>query len=96
MAMRVPVDGVFECKRGVEFHVSPEEAMVEVNGHQIGKADDWDGMGGGQVFFFPHPGVYLARFTLEGYRSALVRIIVRPAAKLEVVKVDTELEEIDD
>ena len=64
-------------------------------GRVLGKADDWDGAGGGETHFFPGPGDYLVELSLEGFRTVWVKIVVSPAAKRDVVDVDTELEEID-
>ncbi|MCB9377854.1 MAG: hypothetical protein H6511_03710, partial [Holophagales bacterium] len=90
-----PLAGVFETRRGAEFHVDPEEALVTVAGKLLGKADDWDGMGGGKIYVFPAPGEYLVHLELEGYYDAWIKIIVTPTAKRNVVDVDTELIEID-
>jgi hypothetical protein len=83
----------FETRSAAEFHVSPEEAVVAVDGVIIGKADDWDGMGGGKAWVFPGPGTYLVRLEAEGYRTAWVQVVVRAEAEEEVIDVDTELEE---
>jgi hypothetical protein len=76
-----------------EFHVSPEEAVVAIDGVVIGKADDWDGMGGGKAWVFPGPGTYLVRLEAEGYRTVWVQVVVRAGADEDVVDVDTDLEE---
>jgi len=86
---------VFSCRRGAEFHVEPEEALVTVEGRLLGKADDWDGMGGGQTYLFPGPGSYLVRLELAGFRTTWIRVDVTPGAEDEIVDVDTELDEID-
>jgi len=91
-----PLAGVFETRRGAEFHVDPEDALVTVAGKLLGKADDWDGMGGGKIYVFPAPGEYLVHLELEGYYDAWIKIIVTPTAKRNVVDVDTELVEIAD
>jgi hypothetical protein len=88
-----PIVAVFACSRGAEFHVSPEDAQVLIDGKVIGKADDWDGMGGGKAYLFPAPGIHYARFSMAGYRTAWVKIEVRPGAK-GIVKIDTELDEL--
>ncbi len=86
------VVATFQCRSGAEFNVSPEEAEVTVEGRVIGIADDWDGMGGGEVFTFPGPGVYYVRLSLDGYRTAWVKVIVSPDAEDDVADIDTELE----
>jgi TIR domain-containing protein len=89
----VRVSEVFEARRGAEFHVSPDDAIVWIDGRRIGKADDWDGVGGGRTYYFQRPGTYYARFALRGYRTAWVRIVVRPGAAEEIIDVDTSLSE---
>lgn len=88
------MSGVFETRRGVEFHVSPEEAIVSIDGRRLGKADDWDGSGGGRTYYFRRPGTYYARFASPGYRTAWVRIVVRSGAAEEIVDIDTNLTEL--
>ncbi len=90
------VVATFQCRSGAEFNVSPEEAEVAVEGRVIGIADDWDGMGGGEVFTFPGPGVYFVRLSLEGYQTAWVKVVVSADAEDDVADIDTELEQIDD
>ncbi len=85
----------FACRKGAEFHVDPEETLVTVEGRLLGKADDWDGMGGGKAYIFPGPGSYLVKLELTGYRTTWIEIVVSPSAKKEIVNVDTELEEIE-
>lgn len=87
-----PIVAVFECREGVEFHVSPEEAEVEVNGVVIGIADDWDGVGGGQKYLMRLAGEHYARFTLAGYEQAWVKIVISANAREPFCNVDTELQ----
>jgi len=90
----MPVGEVFTVSRGAEFHVDPDKAIVAVAGKVLGKADDWDGSGGGKTYYFPGPGVYVARFALPGYRTVYVKFVVRPDATTPIANVDTELEEV--
>ncbi|MEO8276112.1 MAG: protein kinase [Thermoanaerobaculia bacterium] len=87
------ISGTFQCRKGAEFHVEPEDLLVTIDGKTLGIADDWDGSGGGKSYIFPGPGEYIAQFTLKGYRTAWVKIVVTPAAKRDIVDIDTELEE---
>jgi serine/threonine-protein kinase len=87
---------VFETRRAAEFHVDPEDALVTVDGSPIGVADDWDDVGGGQQYVFPGPGDYVVQLSLAGYRTAWIKIVVRPSAKRDVADVDTSLDEIED
>ena len=90
-----PIANVFECRKGVEFHVDPEEVLVTIDGRLLGEADDWDGAGGGETYFFAGPGEYLVQLSLKGFRTVWVKVVVTPTAKRDVVDVDTELEEIE-
>ncbi|MFN2385928.1 MAG: hypothetical protein ABR576_06535, partial [Thermoanaerobaculia bacterium] len=88
------MSGVFETRRGAEFHVSPEEAIVWIDGRRLGKADDWDGAGGGRTYYFRRPGTYYARFASPNHRTTWVRIVVRAGAEEEIVDIDTNLPEL--
>ncbi len=90
-----PIAAVFQCRRGAEFRVDPEEVLVTVDGQLLGEADDWDGAGGGKTYYFSGPGEHLVKLSLEGFRTVWVKVVVTPSAKRDVVDVDTELEEID-
>jgi len=90
-----PVVRTYFGRFGAVFNVSPEEALVEIDGKLIGIADDWDGKGGGKVYFFPGPGTYYAKLSHAGYRTAWVAIVISPTAAEEYADVDWELEEID-
>jgi serine/threonine-protein kinase len=87
--------GVFTTRRAAEFHVSPEEARVRIDGRAIGIADDWDGAGGGKAYVFPGPGEYRVELSLEGHHTAWVKVVVRADAAETEVEVDTELTEIE-
>jgi hypothetical protein len=88
------VAAIFYCQRGAEFNVSPEETIVTVDGKEIGKADDWDGKGGGQTYIFSRPGKHNVRLALPGYRTTWIEVVVDPAASDEIVDVDTTLSEM--
>lgn len=85
---------VFYCQSGAEFNVSPEETIVTVDGKELGKADDWDGKGGGQTYFFSRPGKHYVKLALAGYRTTWIEIIVAPTAGDEIADVDTRLPEL--
>jgi hypothetical protein len=79
-----PVVAIFYCQRGAEFNVSPEEAIVTVDGKEIGKAD-------GQTYVFSRPGRHYVKLALPGFRTTWIEIVVDPAAKDEIADVDTRL-----
>jgi len=87
----LPISGTFHCRKGVEFDVDPEEALVAVDGVTIGIADDWDGKRGGKQYIFKKPGEHIARFSLKGYKTAWVKIIVDSDASDRIISVDTRL-----
>jgi serine/threonine-protein kinase len=93
VAPALPVAHVFHARKGAEFNVSPEEAIVAVNGHRIGTADEWDGSGGGKVYQFSAPGTYEILLSLDGYESMRVQVVVSADAKREIADVDSELQE---
>jgi len=94
VAPPVPIEATFEAREAAEFHVDPEDALVEIDGRVIGKADDWDDMGGGKPWVFAAPGDYLVKLSLPGYRTAWIRIRVHPDAEDDVADVDTDLEQL--
>lgn len=88
-----PIEKTFTCQKGAKFNVSPEDAEVYIEGKKIGIADDWDDMGGGKVFKFSQPGSYYVRLVLKGYKTAWLKVVVKPDAKEEVANIDTELQD---
>lgn len=91
-----PIEKIYECRTGAVFGVSPEETLITINGKTIGKADDWDDAGGGQKYLFGGPGTYYAKLSLEQYRTAWIKIIVRPQATEEYASVDLQLKKLAD
>jgi len=89
-----PISDIFACRRGAEFGVDPEDALITINGTVLGIADDWDDTGGGQIYYFPAPGRYLVKLSHPEYATAWIRISVSQYAEDDVVEVDTELEEL--
>jgi serine/threonine-protein kinase len=78
------VVAIFYCQRGAEFNVSPEEAIVTVDGKEIGRA-------AGQTYVFSRPGRHYVKLVLPGFRTTWIEIVVDPAAKDEIADVDTRL-----
>lgn len=89
-----PIAQVVKTQVGVEFHVDPEEAWVDIDGKTIGTSDDWDGAGGGKPWRFPGPGNHYARVWLDGYQDVWVRIIVSAEGDDEITDVDVEMEKV--
>jgi serine/threonine-protein kinase len=88
------ISETFYCIFGAELNVEPEDAEVAIDGQVIGIADDWDGAGGGQVYTFPGPGTYYARFSLNRYQTAWVKIVVSEDAEKTVADIDFELSKL--
>ncbi len=85
------VFATYECRRGAKFRIDPDKAMVTVDGRRIGISDDWDDRGGGKVWYFSRSGTHYAKLSLSGYRSELVKIVVRASAEEEVADVQLDL-----
>lgn len=89
-----PVSSIFEGRTGAEFNVSPDDAIVRIDNVTLGKADDWDGMGGGETWSMATPGEYIVELSLTGYRTEWVMVRISPEAKEETADVETELQEV--
>ncbi len=85
------VSATYECRRGAKFRIDPDKATVWIDGRRIGIADDWDDRGGGRIWYFIRPGTYYVKFSLRGYRSDSVKIVVRPGAGEEIADVKLDL-----
>ncbi|MGE5235016.1 MAG: protein kinase domain-containing protein [Acidobacteriota bacterium] len=83
--------GVFACSHSAEFNVSPDDAELAINGTSLGLVSSLDE----KTYVFPHPGVYYARMTLAGYRTAWVKIVVAADAHTEKAEIELELEKRD-
>jgi hypothetical protein len=62
----------------VDTDVSPEEALVYLDGQLIGTADDFDGY---PDYLYLEPGVYKLELRLQGYESKTVEIRAKRAAQ---------------
>jgi hypothetical protein len=91
-----PIEMVYECREGAIFGVDPEEALVTVSGTTIGTADEWDDAGGGKKYRLGNAGTYYVKLSLQGYRTAWIKIVVRPGAEEEYADVDLDLEKLQD
>jgi hypothetical protein len=87
------VVAIFYCQRGAEFNVTPDDAIVTVEGKVIGKADDWDGKGDGRTYMLSRPGRHLVKLARQGYRTTWIEIVVSPMAQDEIADVDITLPE---
>lgn len=85
------IEGTYRCRNGAQFHIDPEDAMVEIEGKVIGRADDWDGFGGGSTYYFEKPGKYEVKLSLPGYKTKWIQITVAPEAEDEIERIFTKL-----
>ena len=85
------VSATYECRRGARFRIDPDKAMVTIDGRSIGVSDDWDNRGGGKIWYFSHAGTHYGKFSLHGYRTEWVKIVVRSDAGEEVADVKLDL-----
>jgi serine/threonine-protein kinase len=85
----------YVSRRAAQFHVRPDSAIVTINGVTIGKADDWDGFGGGKTYSFPRDGDYYAELVAPGYQTAWIKISIQPDAKDLTAKIRTKLVKIE-
>ncbi len=88
---QVAIAEEYESKRGVQFHVRPDETVVTINGVAIGIADQWDGFGGGKTYNIPAHGEYYVELKANGYQTAWIRLTIKPDARETTVKVRTKL-----
>ncbi len=90
-----PIRGMYYTPGGVEFHVDPETALIEIDGDVIGTSDEWDGAGGGGVWRFPgRRGVHYVKISAPGHDTVWVRITVTPVADEDPVEVEVDLQPI--
>jgi hypothetical protein len=89
-----PIVATYSCREGAAFDVSPEKAHVVIDGILIGIADDWDNKGGGQLYLIRTPGDHYVKFTMNGYETTWVKIVVSPIGRERFCDVDLSLKRI--
>jgi len=89
------VAGTYECRQAAQFNIKPKDTRVTVNGQLIGVAGDFGGglVGrfSGKLYSFSGFGTYLVEFSLEGYQTVRVEVVVRPEAEKRVANLDFDL-----
>jgi len=88
---QVEIAETYEARRAVEFHVRPDSAIVTINGVTIGKADDWDGFGGGKPYPIPYEGDYYVELTAPGYQTTWIKIRISQGARIDTERIRTKL-----
>jgi hypothetical protein len=86
-----PIWKTFECRLGAEFDVEPDEAMLAINGKELGIVDEYDGFGDPGEYTFPGPGTYYASFSHEGYQTIWVKIVAKDDAKKKFCDIEKDL-----
>jgi hypothetical protein len=91
---QVTIAETIEARRAVLFQVRPDDARLIINGVDIGKADDWDGFGGGKPYAIPYAGDYYVEISADGFETKWVKIVISPDARELTGKLRTRLEKI--
>ncbi|MDQ6800244.1 MAG: PEGA domain-containing protein [Acidobacteriota bacterium] len=78
------------ARRGLMVNVTPEDAMVYVNGVAIGEARQFNTVD--KVYDFPSEGPYTVRIVAPGYKDAQFVITANENAQVEVARIDARLE----
>ena len=86
-----PVVEIFYCQRGVDFNVTPEQALVTVDGAPIGRADNNDHARPDRKYTFSHPGRHYVKLSAPGFRTTWVAVVVDAGAADEFTEIDTPL-----
>jgi len=88
---QVEIAETYEARRVVEFRVRPDTAIVTINGVTIGKADDWDGFGGGKPYPIPYPGDYYVQLSAPGFQTTWIKIVISPGARDDTARIRTRM-----
>jgi len=89
-------EAVYRGRKKCKFDVDPEDAEVYINGKHLGKADDWDGMGGGKEYEFESSRPFFATFKFKGFRTATVKIVPDEDVEEKTVSVDFKMKKDSD
>ena len=82
---------IFYCQLAAEFKVSPEDALVTVDGVPIGRADNSDRARQETRYVFSRPGRHDVKLAAPGDRTTWIAVVVDPKATEETAEVDTRL-----
>ena len=80
------------ARRGIIFHVVPEDAIVAVNNVVIGEARQFSGPN--EDYDFPAPGSYTVHITAPGYRDQIFVVTAAENAKDELAKIDVKMQRV--
>ena len=79
------------ARRGLLTNVTPDDAMIYVNGLAIGQAKQFNTMD--EVYDFPAPGSYTIRVVAPGYKEREFVVVAEDSAKAEIARIDAKLEQ---
>ena len=78
------------ARRGMMTNVTPNDAMIYVNGLAIGEARQFNKPD--EIYDFPAPGSYTIRIVAPAYKERQFVITAADNATLEIAKLDVKLE----
>ena len=78
------------ARRGLMTIVTPDDAMVYVNGVAIGEARQFNNAD--KVYDFPAEGPYTVRIVAPGYKDAQFVVTANENAQLEIASINVRLE----
>ena len=78
------------ARRGLLTNITPDDAMIYVNGLAIGQAKQFNTMD--EVYDFPAPGSYTIRVVAPGYKDREFIVIADENATAEIARIDTKLD----
>jgi hypothetical protein len=78
------------ARRGLIVNVTPEDAIVYVNGVAIGEARQFNTVD--KVYDFPAEGPYTVRIVAPGFKDAQYVINANENAQLEIARIDARLQ----
>ena len=82
----------YSARRGVSFQTQPPDALIYVNDHEIGPANQFAGPD--EIYEFPEQGKFTVRIAAPGFVDSILVVNADPAAPVEVVRVVRALEPI--
>ena len=81
----------YSCKKGFQFDVSPDDAVVTVDGKSIGTAEDWSE----GPYAMASPGRHTVRLARKDHRSSTFDVEIGPDGRFNYCLIRIELVEID-
>jgi hypothetical protein len=76
------------AQRAMHIHVDPASAVIYVNDHPVGLAEQFTGP---DLYEFPEEGDYTVRVVAEGYEEIEYTVQVRQDAKTEIADIQATL-----